>query len=214
MNDWLLEAFSPAVPGYPTVKPISVGSYSPQELLDAVEQDLPMYIERFEQLLSPQVASPISIVDATWQPIPKEILEALEHPAMWYALRQLQPKERNDLLDGNLEALDRLAGYFLSWFYEKAWRRHPYWSRDDVTEALLAIALRAFATQSAQFPFEIWLEVSRRGYSLQGRQIYQYLYHEALSAGVIRETGRGIWDWRHPFVGRFLARKAAEEGLQ
>src|SRR6266567_338722 len=216
MNDWLLEAFSPAMLENPTVKPISVGSYSPQELLDAVEQDLPMHIERFERLLSPQVAPAldVGIIDTAFSPIPKEVLEALAHPAMWYALRRLQPEDHANLLDGNSETLDLLAKYFLSWFYEKAWRRHPQWNRDDVAEALSAIALRAFATQSAQFPFEIWLEVSRCDYILQGRQIHQHLYHEALSAGIIRETGRRIWDWRHPFVGRFLARKATEEGMQ
>ena len=133
---------------------------------------------------------------------------------MWYALRRLQPEDHANLLDGSSEALDLLAEYFLSWFYEKAWRRHSQWNRDDVAEALSAIALRAFAIQSAQFPFEIWLDVSRRDYILQGRQIHQHLYHEALSAGIIRETGRRIWDWRHPFVGRFLARKAAEEDMQ
>jgi hypothetical protein len=117
------------------------------------------------------------------------------------------------LLDGNIQALDLLAEHFLTWFYEKAWRRHPQWNREDVAETLAAIALRAFATHAAQYPLEIWKEVGRRDYVLQGRQVYQYLYHEALSAGIIREAERSIWYWRHPFVGRYLAQKAEEEGM-
>jgi hypothetical protein len=214
MNDWLLEALAPAVPGYSTAKPISVGGYSQRELLDAVEQDLPMYIERFEQMLSPHVTLPVRTIDLAWQPIPQEILEALKHPAMWFALRRLQSEDRASMLDGNPVALDRLAGHFLWWFSEKVRRRHSDWNREDVTEAMLAIALRASATHAAQYSREIWQDVGRGDYALRGRQVYLYLYGEALSAGVIRETERGMWDWRHPFVGRFLAREAAKEGLQ
>ncbi len=172
-----------------------------------------MYIERFEQMLSPQVTLPVRLVDVAWQPIAQEILEALEHPAMWYALRQLQPEDRADMLDGKTLALDRLAGHFLWWFYEKVRRRHTDWNREDVTEVMLAIALRASAARAAQYPFSIWQDVGHGNYVLRGRQVYLYLYREALSAGVIRETEPGMWDWRHPFVGRFLAREAAEEGL-
>ena len=215
MNDWLVEAFSPVMPEYPTITPVPVEDYSPQELLDAVQQDLPLYFERFERLLSPQASLSVSvgIIDIVFTPIPKEVLEALTHPAMWFALRRLQPEELASLLDGNSQALNLLAEHFLLWFYEKAWRRHPQWNRDDVAEAVAAIALRAFATHTAQHSFEIWKEVSRRDYVLQGRQVYQYLYHEALSAGIIREAERRIWYWRHPFVGRYLAQKAEEEGM-
>jgi len=215
MNDWLVEAFSPIMPEYPAITPVPVEDYSPQELLDAVQQDLPLQIERFEQMLSPQASLPMRVgtIDITFVPIPKEVVEALTHPAMWYALRRLQPEEHVSLLDGHPQALDLLAEYFLSWFYEKAWRRHPQWNRDDIAEALEAVALRAFATHAAQYPFEIWKEVSHRDYVLQGRQVYQNLYHEALSAGIIREAERRKWYWRHPFVGRYLAQKAEEEGM-
>ena len=199
------------------LKCIEVGEFSAQELLEAVEQVMPIHFERFSQALELQSTSITSIdigrINLTLPPIHKESLDALRHPAMWYALRELSltSEEQARLLDGNAQELAQLAEQFLVWFYEKVRKRRPNWDHVDVVEALEVVALRATA-HTSQFSYSIWKDVGRRGHGLEGKQV-ERLYNEALSAGVIRESEpRKTWYWRHPFVGRYLAQKAREGG--
>ncbi|GER86518.1 hypothetical protein KDW_06800 [Dictyobacter vulcani] len=194
---------------------LSVSDYSTNELLQAVEQVLFPYLERFKQTLSDQ-SHPTMTLPLNFQafepPIHHATLDALRHPAMWYALRKLPKAQQACLLDGEEHAFLCLAKFFLEWFSVKVQKRRPEWGKEHISEALEEIARIAYLTRDAQFDYRIWKEVGRKGCRLEGRAVSEDLYQEAQSAGLISEwEPRKVWTWRHPFVGIYLARLALEK---
>ena len=99
-----------------------------EELLDTVEQAIFPHLECFRQTLVDRshlvMTLPQSIL-ASDIPVHQETLQALQHPAMWYAVRQLTEEEQAYLLDGKAQAFHRLAALFLEWFSIKVQRRRP-----------------------------------------------------------------------------------------
>jgi hypothetical protein len=188
---------------------LSIKDFSPEELLEAVEQSMFPHLERFKQALAdrshlivtlPQTIRTIDI------PVHQETLQALQHPAMWYAVRQLTEEEQAYLLDGKAQAFHRLAALFLEWFSIKVQRRRPGWGKEHISEALEEVAYLAVRTEGTQFPYRIWKDVGKKGCRLEGRAVSEDLYQEALSGGLIIEwEPKKVWQWRHPFVGIYLA---------
>ena len=143
--------------------------------------------------------------------IHEENLEALLHPAMWFALRRLTPSEQDYLLSGDQAALDHLAEEFIRWFCFKVWERRPNWVREDISVALREVAFEAERLHTAELPFSIWISQDTPAIGSVGHQLTR-LHDEAQSAGIIDESERRrSWHWRHPFVGRYLAKRAREE---
>ena len=195
-------------------EPIPFEEYSTKELLEAVEQVLLPHFTRFRQTLEPEYFTGAPGMEGREiPPVHKETLDALVHPAMWYALQQLSAAEQNRLLDGDPQALDSLARHFLHWFYSNVSQRQPGWKETHIAYALGAVALMAARTRRGEYPYAIWKKVMGQGLGLEGVQVLD-LYDEALSAGVILEDDTNmIWHWRHPFVGRYLVKMAQEKGL-
>ncbi len=216
IDDWLRGALSQRMKDNPPI-PIPIGDYSDVELQNAVELVMRLHAERFKQALANQSISANTMRSARqggieFPPVHPEVLKALYHPAMWFALGALSSEEQTQLLDGGALAFDRLAEQFLKWFYKKARERRSDWDRDDIIEVLIAVAFDAANTQAVEYPYNIWKNGGFREYDLDRTKV-KWLYTEALSAGLIEEDQRRkIWYWRHPFVGRYLARKAQEEG--
>lgn len=213
--EWLQGAFSEELKLYP-LGHVHVVDFTDRELVRAVEQDMAWALGRFQRTieLKSRLESMMntSVLGSPSEPISQEVLEAVSHPAMWYAFRQLTTEEQLRLLDGDPEAFPLLAEQFLYWFYVKIRRRWPDWNQDDVPEALEAVAFRASKVQSTQFQYAIWNEVGRRPEGLERNQVRR-LSKEAESAGLIlKNEHQRIWEWRHPFVGRYLARKVQEGG--
>lgn len=194
---------------------LSIKDYSSEELLDAVEQTMFPYLERFKQTLvdqPPFLTTLPQTIQTLDPPVHHETVQALKHPAMWYALRQLSGEQQAELLDGKEHAFHRLAGLFLEWFYVKVQMRRPGWEENHIAEALKKVAYFAALTHGTQFSYRIWKEVGKKGCRLEGRAIFEDLYQETLSAGLIREwEPRKVWAWRHPFVGLYLAQFMMEE---
>jgi hypothetical protein len=213
--DWLQGAFSQELRLHP-LGHVPVVDFTDNELVRAVEQDMAWALGRFQHTIELQSSLEsvmnTSVLGGTFAPISQEVLEAVRHPAMWYAFQQLTTEEQLRLLDGDTQAFPLLAEQFLHWFYVKIRRRWPDWNQDDVPEALEAVAYRASKVESTQFQYALWNEVGRRSEGLERNQMKR-LSKEAESAGLIRKDERqGIWEWRHPFVGRYLAWKAQEGG--
>ncbi len=194
--------------------PIPFKEYSTKELLEAVEQVLLPHFTRFRQTLEPEYFSDAPGMEGREvPPVHPETLKALHHPAMWYALQQLNAEQQNRLLDGDPQALDSLAQHFLDWFYYKVKQRQSSWRETHIAYALGAVALEAARTRRGEYPYTVWKKVMRQGSGLEGVQVTD-LYDEALSAGVILEDAAEMtWHWRHPFIGRYLVQMAQKKGL-
>jgi hypothetical protein len=188
---------------------LSVEDFSLEELLDAVEQTMFPHLERFRQTLADRSHLGMTLpqsIRASDIPVHQETLQALQHPAMWYAVRQLTEEEQAYLLDGKAQAFHRLAALFLEWFSVKVQRRRPGWGKEHISEALEEVAYLAVRTEGTQFPYRIWKDVGKKGCRLEGRAVSEDLYQEALSGGLIIEwEPKKVWEWRHPFVGIYLA---------
>jgi hypothetical protein len=215
INEWLHGTFSQQARNSPPGI-VPVADFTSNELLLAAEHVMQNAVGRFESTLFQHTQSGRSMSTSTVEipssPIAQEVLEALHHPAMWFALQGLSAEHQLMLLDGDSHALRLLAEQFLVWFYEKLRRRCPDWQEEDISEALGAVALRASQRKGTQFSYTIWREVGYRPYGLERNRVKR-LYKEAVSAGLIHEvTAQDIWSWRHPCVGRYLAQKAQEEG--
>lgn len=211
--DWLGGALSQEMRTY-RLGSVSVTDFTSTELLLAVEKVMPTSVGRFEQTMTQRSKTnsimSTSVMGTVSSPVSQETMTALCHPAMWFALQRLPTEKQYSLLDSDAHALDLLAEQFLIWFFEKIRRRWPNWNRDDVSEALEAVALHTSKMHAAQFSYTVWKEIGNRPHGLEQNKVRR-LYEEALSAGLIREVERRtIWDWRHPFVGRYLAQKAEE----
>lgn len=190
---------------------LSIKDFSPEELLEAVGQAMFPHLERFRQTLADRSHLEMTLpqsIRAIDIPIHQETLQALQHPAMWYAVRQLSEEEQAYLLDGNVQALHRLAALFLEWFSIKVQRRRPGWGKEHISEVLEEVARLADMIEGTQLPYRIWKDVGKKGCRLEGRAVSEDLYHEALSGGLIIEwEPKKIWEWRHPFVGIYLAQR-------
>jgi hypothetical protein len=213
-TEWLRGDLSMNLRNHPP-EYVKFTDYTSEELLEAIEQIMPQHIDRFEQALTRRSFLPndeeIIGKGITSPSIYEETLEALLHPAMWFALRRLNPSEREYLLNGEQTALDRLAEEFIHWFCFKVWERRPNWIREDIVIALKEVAFEADLAHAAQFPFRIWINQDTPAIGSIGHQLTR-LYDEAQSAGVIVESEpRRFWHWRHPFVGRYLTKVARKE---
>lgn len=190
ITEWLHGAFSSSLANDPP-ESIPIDDYSDEELLQAVRLVMSSQSDRFEHMLgnaSASVGSSRMMPTPSFPPVHQETLEALRHPAMWYALRKLDPDAQELLLDGDMQALDQLSCWFLHWFIEKAERRWTDWEGDDIEEALMSVALEASGLQAVEYPYTVWKAVGLRGYGFLPSPHVKRLYVEALSAGVITQA--------------------------
>ena len=76
---------------------LSIKDFSPEELLEAVEQAMFPHLERFMQTLADRSPLKITFPQSLREidiPVHHETIQALQHPAMWYAVRQLTEEEQ------------------------------------------------------------------------------------------------------------------------
>ncbi len=90
-----------------------------------------------------------------------------------------------------------MAERFLSRFCLKVNRHRPA-LLDNRIERALGVISRATSGEAAEFSRRThWIEPALD--SLMQEEA-EYLYEEAISYGLILESARGEWTWRHEFV--------------
>lgn len=214
INTWLQGSLSVALQKDPPDF-VSVPEFSHDEILEAAQVLIPEQFARIQHAVAPEPSSfdtlsrraPTSLTGP--RDIHPEIIPALAHPMMWYAIGRVASEHAEALLDGAPEALDALASHVITWFVDKVSRRQ-HMKADETTYMLRAVAGRTSTIASVNLPYSIWLDCAHQAglADFHGKQ----LYHEAHSAGIIDDVDpRKLWSWRHPFVARHLARTAQME---
>ena len=147
---------------------------------------------------------------ATSVSIDPSVRQALSHPMIWYAMGRLGDDHATALLNGEPKALDALSHHVIAWFIDKVTKRRHI-EPEEIMEILLKVASRTELVSRVELSFAIWRECACQVVSID--TVGKHLYDEALSAGIIEQTGADRqWSWRHPFVARYLAGVAGKEG--
>lgn len=201
---------------------VEVTDFTPDELLTAVRSQAPTVYDRLQQVLVKERAtSPLSSPGfseirilgpkgGAARSIAPTILAALRHPVIWRALLGLSTPLQNGVLDNEQAATRALAREVITRFAGKVWERRQVGnlSRDDVREALRAIAMRTRAREGAT-PNDYardWRDPACRdtGDLLNSNEA-RALFREARSGGIIEQDTPRVWRWRHQLVRDYLA---------
>lgn len=192
--------------------------FTDEELITAARQALPESLSsRVVATVTPQIGFSnrlllssslpqiVGVDNPLASPARSEIVEALQHPAMWGAFLRLREDAQSLVLDGSPLGLQELVAEFSRWFSSKAAARSPLRKADLIIEVLCAIAVHCVQAMKSEFTDSDWIEpASRTG--LVEIHTARLLKSEALSAGLINGTLTGQWHWRHAFVCEYLVR--------
>lgn len=138
-----------------------------------------------------------------------EAIKALRHPAMWFSFSvRLSEKQQHEVLSGDEAALSCLANWYVQWFSSRTSYRDSQNLARHLELVLPHIAAHTCPNSEA-LGIATKKEWERLAYSAADLGVYQaqWLFDEALSAGLIEQVGRKEWRWRHRFVARYLAEK-------
>ena len=127
------------------------------------------------------------------------ILDTLNHPVIWRALLNLRATEQEAALDGDPQALNRLAEKIIEWFnFKMRRRRSEIRPPNNIAPILANIAINTDA--NTLFPMRAWIDTARNFGDFFARD----LYYEAESGGVINFASDQSWRWKHQFVHAYL----------
>jgi len=135
----------------------------------------------------------------------REIADSLRHPALWRCFCALGEEQRLGVLREEPEAMEAMSWKLLEWFKRKIDLRHPgqSYTQEDARMVLeeAATALSASGASVGR-KREHWIKpATDAGYD---KSVAEQTWAEALSAGLIQESARNQWFWRHPFFARTL----------
>ncbi len=207
---------------------VLVDDFSPDELIDAASSMPPVLRTRIEGMVR---SSGVSAAGASLQlddladyrsvssvgsftptaHVDADIATALRHPVIWGSFRRLHEVDQMAALNGDRDAVRRLARGVVTRTCVKARQRN---SAAFGKQAFVFVLLRAVAQNTDGHKPNMlrqWMAVGQMEDAQSGVGTVQALYEEALSAGIIREEGWGIWRWHHTLV--FANSLAAREHL-
>ena len=139
-------------------------------------------------------------------------MDALSHPVMWQAYLKLKEAERVGALDSDDACVSLLAGTYIEWFHWKLMLRDAQWLKRLELASLVEIlaAISAVTGAGATHSEDEWVQPACAR-DLVSQSQASDLLREAISGGLLRETARRQWQWRHRIVREYLADVARED---
>jgi hypothetical protein len=130
---------------------------------------------------------------------------------MWRSFLELHPDDREAALAGDPDAINRLAGVFLTWFSTKVGRRFQGEHITDEQVRLVSGFVARFTRGSGQphYHRQQWIDACAGASVFSAFEAARF-YGEALSGGLIIRSELARWRWRHAFVEDFLTQFQAE----
>lgn len=138
---------------------------------------------------------------------PNEFEQSIRQPLFVGVIRRIYEQPDGILIiqaayDEDQDALKILAQEYVHVFCERVQRRL---NRSYATVRRIFEALRQLATEAgnpAGASRGDWMKVCES--QLNGLVEWGLLYMQCKASGLIRDLGSGAFEWRHPFVGRYL----------
>ena len=191
---------------------VVVSDFDDDEVLDLAEHSLSAELaEKIRQCLRNAQAQPLA--PNAPQHTAAIVVPALLHPAMWGSFVRLGTDDKKaSALDDVPAAVEELAGSFVEWFCHKVDLRQPNLRpKRDWRQMLVAVAEAYSPQDGGSERTKHWSQPATCGsiYTIRDGDL---LYQEALSSGLIREERKGRWNWRHGFVGEYLAKQGGPHG--
>lgn len=134
----------------------------------------------------------------SFRPVAMPTLEALRHPPLIAALRELLPSEAMAVLDDDFAACTKVATFYLRWFVKKVQRRAVMRRAEAINWVLDKVSKQA-GTSGQVFQYrEDWENpiTACGGAPLDALCVFD----EACSAGLVLRAGDERWQWRNAFV--------------
>jgi len=207
---------------------VLVDDFSPDELIDAASNMPPVLRARIEGMVRSSGVSAagasLQLVDfadyrsvssvGSFTPtarVDADIATALRHPVIWGAFRRLHEVDQMAALNGDPDAVRRLARGVVTRTCVKARQRN---SAAFGKQAFVFVLLRAVAQNTDGYKPNMlrqWMTVGQAVDLQPGAGTVQALYEEALSAGIIREESLTMWRWHHRMIWEYLKTSSEDE---
>lgn len=207
---------------------VLVDDFSPDELIDAASNMPPVLRARIEGMVRSSgvsaVGASLQLVDfadyrsvssvGSFTPtahVDADIATALRHPVIWGAFRRLQEVDQMAALNGDTDALRRLARGVVTRTCVKARQRNSaaFSEQEFVFTLLRAVAQNTDGHKPNMM--RQWMAVGQMEDAQSKAVTVQALYKEAVSAGIIREESRTMWRWHHRMIWEYLKTSSDHE---
>lgn len=131
------------------------------------------------------------------------VVESLKHPAMWRSFLGLDPSQRQQALEGEKEALEKMSSIFFTWCTEKIRYRLHGLKKDEIKAILGNVAIKCSREGVMPSSRSKFIEFATRTGLVNDNQA-SMLYKECTISGLIRMDDAKRWRWRHEFVSQHL----------
>ena len=146
---------------------------------------------------------PVGEFPPTAKPTSDELIKVLHDPAMWRSFLDLDPTDREAVIDSDPKARRKLGIHFVKRFCDKLEKRTMTLKEADVLPTLRHIATIHRNSAGKYLTVDDWTRAGREPAILDPSQVRELLA-EARSGGLVNDNDFRQWQWRNNILEECL----------